>query len=47
MAKTVHVKWVEKLQSAIEISEQKYCSVATTVRGAAEVTYDYTIVEED
>jgi putative redox protein len=35
------------VQSAIEISEQKYCSVAATVRGEAEITYDYTIIEED
>ena len=35
------------VQSAIKISEEKYCSVAATVREAAEVTYDYTIVEEE
>jgi len=34
------------VRDAIKISEQKYCSVAATLRGAAEVTYDYTIVEE-
>ena len=35
------------VRDAIEISEQKYCSVTATLRGAAEVTYDYTIVEEE
>ncbi|MDY6877400.1 MAG: OsmC family protein [Chloroflexota bacterium] len=34
------------VQDAIRISERKYCSVAATLRGAAEVIYDYTIVEE-
>lgn len=32
---------------AIEISEEKYCSVAATVRGVAEVTFDYEIVEDE
>jgi putative redox protein len=35
------------VHDAIELSEQKYCSVAATLRGAAEITYDYTIVEEE
>jgi len=35
------------VRAAIKISEQKYCSVAATVRGKAEITYDYTIVEEE
>jgi putative redox protein len=34
------------VHSAIKISEEKYCSVAATVRGKAEITYEYTIVEE-
>ena len=34
------------VQKAIEISEQKYCSVAATVREAAEITYDYSITED-
>ena len=34
------------VQDAIELSEEKYCSVAATVRGIAEITYDYTIVED-
>jgi len=35
------------VHDAIEISEQKYCSVAATVRGVAEIAYDYTIVEDE
>ena len=35
------------VQDAIALSEEKYCSVAATVRGVAEITYDYAIVEED
>ncbi|RLC62963.1 MAG: peroxiredoxin, partial [Chloroflexi bacterium] len=34
------------VHKAIKLSEQKYCSVAATLRHAAEITYDYTIVEE-
>jgi putative redox protein len=34
------------VQDAIELSEEKYCSVAATVRGVAEIDYEYTIVEE-
>ena len=50
----IHVQYVVRgkglrekaVRDAIELSEQKYCSVSATVRGAAEVTYDYTIVED-
>jgi putative redox protein len=35
------------VRDAIELSEQKYCSVAATLRDAAEITYDYAIVEEE
>jgi putative redox protein len=35
------------VRDAIELSDEKYCSVSATVRGAAEVTSDYTIVEEE
>lgn len=50
----VHVDYIlrgkelseKAVQDAIELSEEKYCSVSTTVRGSAEITYDYTIVEE-
>jgi putative redox protein len=34
------------VHSAIKLSEEKYCSVAATLRGKAEITYDYEIVEE-
>jgi putative redox protein len=33
--------------SAIELSETKYCSVAATLRGSAEIIMSYEIVEED
>lgn len=32
---------------AIELSDTKYCSVAATLRGAAEIVTTYEIVEED
>jgi len=35
------------VQQAIELSEGKYCSVAATVRGVAEITPSFQIVEED
>jgi len=35
------------VRDAIELSEEKYCSVAATVRGVAEITQEYTIVEEE
>lgn len=35
------------VRDAIELSDEKYCSVSATVRGAAEVTSDYTIVEDE
>lgn len=34
------------VQQAIELSETKYCSVAATVRGVAEITSSFKIVEE-
>ena len=34
------------VRDAIELSEEKYCSVAATVRGSAQITYDVTIVDE-
>ena len=30
---------------AIQLSQDKYCSVASTLRGAAEITWEYEIVE--
>ena len=35
------------VQDAIALSEEKYCSVAATVRGVAEIANEYTIVEEE
>ena len=32
---------------AIELSDQKYCSVAATLRGSAEIVTSYEIVEEE
>ena len=48
----IHVKYrlggqglTEKaVEQAIELSQEKYCSVAATVRGVAEITYGYEIV---
>ena len=31
---------------AITLSEERYCSVAATVRGSAEITFDYEIVDD-
>jgi putative redox protein len=35
------------VQDAIRLSEEGYCSVAATLRGAVELTYDYVLVEDD
>jgi len=35
------------VDDAIKLSEERYCSVAATVRGVAEITYDYVIEEDD
>jgi putative redox protein len=37
----------QAVASAIELSDQKYCSVAATLRGSAEIVTSYEIVEED
>ncbi len=34
----------DKVIKAIELSQQKYCSVSTTIRQSIPVTYDYEIV---
>jgi putative redox protein len=31
---------------AIQLSQEKYCSVAATVRGVADLTYEYEILTE-
>jgi putative redox protein len=33
------------VEQAIQLSEEKYCSVAATVRGVAEISWDFEIVE--
>ncbi|MEA2064390.1 MAG: OsmC family protein [Gemmatimonadota bacterium] len=33
----------DKLKKAIELSQDKYCSVAPVIRASAELTYDYEI----
>ena len=50
----IHVEYVVRgrglsekaVQQAIELSQDKYCSVAATVRGVAEITSSFHIVEE-
>src|SRR6266850_1832965 len=37
----------QAVASAIELSDTKYCSVAATLRGSAEIVMSYEIVEED
>jgi len=50
-----HLKYIVKgkgltqksVAQAIELSEEKYCSVAATVRGVAEVTNEFEILPEN
>ena len=50
----IHIEYVVRgrgisdkaVQQAIELSESKYCSVAATIRGVAEITSSYQIVED-
>lgn len=35
------------VEQAIELSEEKYCSVAATLRGVAQITWAYTIQPEE
>jgi len=35
------------ISQAIELSEEKYCSVASTLRGVAEITADYEILPDE
>ena len=50
----IHVEYVVRgkglsdkaVQQAIELSEDKYCSVAATIRGVAEITSSFQVVEE-
>ena len=36
---------IEKLGKAIQISEEKYCSVYATLKDAIEITHDFEVVE--
>jgi len=36
---------VESAKMAIKLSEEKYCSVAATIRGVAEITWDFELVD--
>lgn len=50
----IHVDYVvrgkglseDAVHDAIRLSEEKYCSVSSTLRGAAEITYDFTVIDE-
>jgi putative redox protein len=37
----------KSVAQAIELSEEKYCSVAATVRATAQITFDFEITVED
>ena len=51
----IHLKYILKgkgltekdVQQAIELSEEKYCSVASTVKGKAEITYDFELLPDE
>lgn len=51
----IHLKYCLKgsnlnqkaVEQAIQLSEEKYCSVAATLRGVAEITWDYEIQSEN
>ncbi len=51
----IHVKYrlggkdltAKAVEQAIHLSEEKYCSVAATVRGVAQITTEYKIVSAD
>lgn len=35
------------VEQAIELSEEKYCSVSSTLRQGVAISYDYTIIDEE
>jgi putative redox protein len=35
------------VHDAVRLSEEKYCSVAATLRGTVEITYDVIIIEDE
>lgn len=37
----------KKIERAIKLSEEKYCSVAATIRGVTEITHDFAIRNAD
>jgi len=37
----------KSVKQVIELAEEKYCSVAATVRATAEITFEYQILPED
>ena len=37
----------DQIQRAMRLSEEKYCSVAATLRGTVEITYDVVIQEDE
>ena len=51
----IHLKYILKgkgltekgVEQAIQLSEEKYCSVAATVRPVAQITYDFEIQPEE
>ncbi len=51
----IHLKYILKgkgltaksVEQAIQLSEEKYCSVAATVRGVAEVHYEFELLPEE
>ncbi|KLO20819.1 osmotically inducible protein C [Marinitoga sp. 1197] len=50
----IHIKYyfkgnnlpIEKLERAVKLSQEKYCSASATVKGVAEVTYEIIVEEE-
>ncbi len=51
---TIHVKYIftgpgideSKVKKAIELSEEKYCSVSAMLKPGAKLTYDYEIISD-
>jgi putative redox protein len=51
----IHIKYIlkgnhideEKVKTAIELSEEKYCSVSAMLRPGAEITHSYEIIKAD
>ena len=50
----IHLKYIlkgqlspESVEKAIQLSEDKYCSVINTLKGSVEITSEYEILEQD